>query len=82
MMKDIRLNICTPESTLCDEMVDNVTLPGTVCPFMVLKGHAPMITSLEKGEIKYRIDDNIHSIAINSGFVEVNANVVRACVEQ
>lgn len=80
-MGDIRLNIISPESTILDEMVDNVTLPGSVGPFMVLKNHAPIISSLEKGVIKYKIHDEIHSISIASGFVEVKSNVVMVCVE-
>lgn len=80
-MGDIKLNIISPESTILDEMVDNVTLPGSVGPFMVLKNHAPIISSLEKGVIKYRLNDEIHSIPIASGFVEVKNNVVMVCVE-
>ncbi len=80
-MKDIRLNVITPESTLVDEMVDNVTLPGSVCPFQVLKNHAALISSLDNGTIKYVIDGEPHDLAIKSGFAEVCDNVVTACVE-
>ncbi len=80
-MKDIRLNIITPEKTLVDEDVDNVTLPGTLGPFEVLKDHAPIISSLEKGKISYRTDGEVLEVEISSGFAEVRDNVVSVCVE-
>ncbi len=80
-MKDIRLNIITPEKTLVDEDVDNVTLPGTLGPFEVLKDHAPIISSLERGKISYRTDGEMHEVEISSGFAEVRDNLVSVCVE-
>lgn len=80
-MKDIRLNIITPESVLVDEMVDNVTLPGTMGSFQVLKDHAALLSSLTKGNVRYVSEGKASEIAIRSGFVEVLDNVVSVCVE-
>ena len=80
-MKDIRLNIITPEATLVDEMVDSVTLPGSLSQFQVLKDHAPLISSLEKGVIRYVAEGKESTLSIGSGFVEVRDNVVSVCVE-
>lgn len=77
----MRLNIITPESTLLDGEVDNVTLPGTLGPFEVLKDHAALISSLEKGKITYRAGGEEHAVDIKSGFVEVKDNVVSVCAE-
>ena len=78
---DIRLKIISPVKVLLDEMVDEVTLPGTLGPFVVLRNHAPIISSLEKGEISYMCEGVRSSCPISSGFVEVKDNVVCACVE-
>lgn len=78
---DIRLRIISPVKLLLDEMVDEVTLPGTLGPFVVLRNHAPIISSLEQGEISYLREGERFSCPISSGFVEVEDNVVCACVE-
>ena len=78
---DIRLRIISPVKLLLDEMVDEVTLPGTLGPFVVLRNHAPIISSLEQGEISYLREGERFSCPISSGFVEVKDNVVCACVE-
>ncbi len=78
---DIRLRIISPVKLLLDEMVDEVTLPGILGPFVVLRNHAPIISSLEQGEISYLREGVRFSCSISSGFVEVKDNVVCACVE-
>jgi len=80
-MNKLKLNIVSPESTLVDAEVESVTLPGTVGPFQVLWNHAPLISSLEKGEIVYVEGGKTQSLSISSGFVEVLSNTVSACVE-
>ena len=80
-MDVIALHIISPEGTLVDAAVSAVTLPGTVGPFEVLKDHAALISSLEKGEIIYVSEGTEHRVPIASGFVEVHDNQVDACVE-
>ena len=64
-----------------DILAEIVTLPGELGSFSVLYDHAPLISSLIKGEIKYTEDELEKSIGISSGFVEVRDNIVSACVE-
>ena len=80
-MDCIALHIISPEGTLVEQTVSAVTLPGTVGPFMVLKNHAALISSLEKGDIVYVSEGAEHRIPIASGFVEVRDNQVDVCVE-
>ena len=61
--------------------VSAVTLPGTVGPFEVLKDHAALISSLDKGDIIYVSEGVEHRLPIADGFVEVRDNKVEACVE-
>ena len=77
----ISLHIVSPEGTLVEQAVSSVTLPGTIGPFMVLKNHAPIISSLEKGEIVYVSEGKESRLPIREGFVEVRDNQVDACVE-
>lgn len=75
------LDVISPERTLVHAAVEAVELPGTKGRFEVLKDHAALISSLEKGVIAYRNAESADKVAISSGFVEVNDNHVVACVE-
>lgn len=78
---DIVLKIFSPEGMLIDAKVSGVEFPGTQGRFTVLRNHAPIISSLEKGEIFYTTEDGKKSLSVTSGFVKVYANEVSACVE-
>ena len=81
-MKDlILLHIVSPEGTLVETEVSAVTLPGSLAPFEVLKDHAPLISSLDKGDIVYVDESGEQRLPIASGFVEVHDNQVEVCVE-
>ena len=81
----IQLHILSPEGTLVRQEVDRVELPGTSGRFVVLKDHAPLVSSLVEGEIVYGEmpgqAGHDGKVQIRSGFVEVHDNQVIACVE-
>lgn len=77
----IVLDVISPERTLVHADVDSVELPGSKGRFEVLKDHAALISSLEKGAITYKTGEKAESMEISSGFVEVNDNHIVACVE-
>jgi len=77
----ILLKVLTPEKTLLEKEVSKVSLPGTKCPFTVLVNHAPLISSLERGDIAYMSGGVAGVVGIASGFVEVKDNVVTVCAE-
>jgi F-type H+-transporting ATPase subunit epsilon len=78
---DLILDVISPERTLVHASVDSVELPGSKGRFEVLRDHAALISSLEKGQVTYRVGEKTESLGISSGFVEVNDNHVVACVE-
>ena len=80
-MDVIKLHIVSPEGTLVETTVSAVTLPGTLGPFEVLKDHAALISSLDKGDIVYVSEGREHRAPIAEGFVEVRDNQVDVCVE-
>lgn len=47
----MHLDIITADKNLFTGEIEAVTLPGTAGSFQVLKGHAALISSLEKGKI-------------------------------
>ena len=81
-MDKIKLHILSPEGTLVEAEVSQVTLPGVVSAFTVLKDHAPLITALVRGDIRYVEAGAEKRIPVREGFVEVKDNTVSCCVEQ
>ncbi|MBQ4222087.1 MAG: F0F1 ATP synthase subunit epsilon [Bacteroidales bacterium] len=81
MTNVIALHIVSPEGTLVETEVSAVTLPGSLAPFEVLKDHAPLISSLDRGDIVYVDENGEQRLPIASGFVEVLDNQVEVCVE-
>ena len=81
MTNVIALHIVSPEGTLVETEVSAVTLPGSLAPFEVLKDHAPLISSLDRGDIVYVDENGEQRLPIASGFVEVRDNQVEVCVE-
>ena len=75
------LEILTPDKRIFKGSVHQVTVPGAKAPFVILYNHAPIISVLEKGKLLWSDFDGNHAVDISSGFVEVNENVVTACVE-
>src|SRR5688500_7314123 len=67
----LTLEIVTPDRALVTEQVDEVQVPGSEGYFGVLPGHAPLLASLQVGEMWYRIGQEKHYLAIAFGFVEV-----------
>jgi len=69
------LEIVTPEKTLYSNDVKYVNIPGSKGKFGVLKNHAPVISTLEKGQIKVvENDDTELFFDVNGGVVEVLKN--------
>ncbi len=77
----ITLKVISPVKEVLSKDVDLVELPGSLSRFEVLKDHAPLISSLARGRIRYVADGREESIEIESGFVEVKNNTVTVCIE-
>ena len=71
----VKLEVITPERTLYSGSVESVTVPGTKGEFMVLHNHAPIISTLEEGNIKIVGEHGgSESIEIAGGIIEVKKN--------
>lgn len=71
------LRIITPDRQWPEQQVEKVFLPGGQGLFEVLCGHAPIVSSLTRGTIRW--DDG--RLDIESGFVQVENDIVTAVVE-
>ena len=85
------LEIVTPEATLLNTDVDLTSVPGINGEFQMLNNHAPIVSLLVGGTIKFRGENvnieeqfeteftNIkgeYSLAIKSGTIEMKENKV------
>lgn len=77
----IALHILSPEGTVLEAQAELVSLPGSAGPFTVLKDHAPIVTSLDKGRVRYVSAGKELFVDIKEGFAEVRNNVVTVCAE-
>jgi len=77
----ILLEVVTPEKLLLSQQVDEVTAPGSEGEFGVLPGHCHFLSTLRIGELRYRIGDQTHSMAVLWGFAEVSPTKVTVLAE-
>lgn len=81
-MKELHLNIVSPDKEIFAGEVNRVTLPGTLGSFTILPQHAPIVSSLKAGVLVYVTKDGEeHTQDIHGGFVEMNNNKVSVCVD-
>ncbi|MCH7772754.1 MAG: F0F1 ATP synthase subunit epsilon, partial [Bacteroidetes bacterium] len=45
----MNLEIISPDKVIYQDVVDSITIPGTLGGFQVLKNHAPLMSTIEVG---------------------------------
>lgn len=77
----MELVIITPEKELFRGSIRSIKVPGTQGQFQILKGHAPIVSSLEKGTVTVVDSANAkHEYTITQGYVEVLRDEVSCMV--
>jgi len=92
----MKLEIVSPEAILLQAEVTSVAVPGINGNFQMLENHAPIVSLLQKGNIKiygdFTIEENFQDkftkgtdegswLAINSGTIEMSGNKVIILVD-
>ena len=70
-MSSIRLDIVTAERVVYSDDVEVVIAPGIEGQLGILPHHAPLMTTLQPGELRVRKGGEESSLAISGGFLEV-----------
>ena len=78
----VRFELATPNRLVVSEDVDEVVAPGLEGYFGVLPGHVPFLTSLQSGEVSYRIGRTEQYLAVSGGFAEVQGDHVTILAER
>jgi len=76
MADTLQLDIVAPDKLLVREQVNQVQIPGKNGELGILPGHAPLITELTIGEIRYMQGGTTHYLSVAWGFAEVLPNKV------
>ncbi|MEZ5104353.1 MAG: ATP synthase F1 subunit epsilon [Draconibacterium sp.] len=78
----MHLEIITPDKKVFEGEVELVKLPGSKGSFEILKNHAPIISTLEKGTIKIQeVSGKELFFEVDGGVVENKANKIIVLVE-
>ncbi len=70
-MAGLRLDIVTAERQVYSDDVDLVVAPGVDGEMAILPGHAPLMTTLQPGELLIRRGGEEIPLVITGGFLEV-----------
>lgn len=76
MANTLQVDIVTPDRSLFSGRVDMVTLPGSLGQMGILPGHAPLLSTLDIGEIILHVGNDSRFIAVSGGVVEVRPDKV------
>ena len=75
-MSSIKLDIVTAEQAIYSGDVDMVIAPGVQGQLGILPHHAPLMTTLQAGELHVRKGEEELNLAITGGFLEVRPDRV------
>lgn len=76
------LKIVSPTDIIFEGDVDFTVLPGSEGQLGILAHHAPLFTTLKKGQVKIRQKEIQKTFDISDGFVEVLKNRVTVLVKE
>ncbi len=72
----INLQVVTAERIILNDEVDSLVAPGADGELGILPRHAPLLSGLKPGELRYRRGGEENFLAIGGGFIEVLNNKV------
>ena len=75
-MAELNLEIITPDKPIFNEVIESVTIPGTMGNFQILKNHAPLISTFDVGVVNIKSGGKLNYFSTSGGTVEVNNNKV------
>lgn len=67
----MNIEIISPEEKLFEGEAVSVKLPGAKGQFQILNGHAPIISSLEEGNVVVQTSKGEENFKVSGGVVEV-----------
>jgi F-type H+-transporting ATPase subunit epsilon len=76
----LNIRVLTPDRVICSTTADEVVLPGLTGQIGVLEGHAALITALDTGLLRIKLDQKWTPIILCGGLAEIDRNRVTVLV--
>jgi len=76
----MNIRVLTPDRFICSTTADEVVLPGLTGQVGVLDGHAALITALDTGLLRIKLDEKWTPIILCGGLAEIDRNRVTVLV--
>jgi len=76
----MNIRVLTPDRVICSTTAEEVVLPGLTGQIGVLDGHAALITALDTGLLRIKVDKKWTPILLNGGIAEIDRNRVTVLV--
>ena len=76
----MNIRVLTPNRVICSTTADEVILPGLTGLVGILDGHAALITALDTGLLRIKLDNKWTPIILCGGLAEIDKNRVTVLV--
>ena len=76
----LKIRVITPDKIFWNTPAEEVVLPSTTGQLGILNDHAPLITALEIGVLRVKLENNWKPMILLGGFAEVENNEVTILV--
>jgi F-type H+-transporting ATPase subunit epsilon len=76
----LTVRVIAPDKTVWDSSAEEVILPSTTGQLGILTGHAPLLSALDIGVMRVRINKDWSTIVLMGGFAEVENDEVTILV--
>jgi F-type H+-transporting ATPase subunit epsilon len=76
----MNIRVLTPDRIICSTTANEVVLPGVTGQIGVLEGHASLITALDTGLLRIKLDQKWTPIILCGGLAEIDQNQVTVLV--
>ena len=76
----MNVRVLTPDRVICSTTADEVVLPGLTGQIGVLEGHASLITALDTGLLRLKLNEKWTPIILCGGLAEIDQNRVTVLV--
>ena len=76
----INIRVITPDRIVCSTNAEEIILPSTTGQLGILDGHAPLITALDIGVLRIKMDQKWTPMILFGGFAEVDQDQITILV--
>ena len=77
----MQVDVITPGGAVLESEASAVTVPTQMGEMTILEGHIPVIASLDLGLLTIKNGTEVHSFAVDGGFIEVGRERVSIVTE-